>query len=178
LRRYGAGLARNRQTLNAECAADALGMPISGTCIAAYSTTNDHLLTGGNMRSASKIALCAAAVLAFAGPVAAQSKNAPLQTGEAARPADAGANKPSESGAQSTTRSGAATGAGQPQGGGQPAEAQSAGSAKSRTQAQDGTGNAKLSKQTRSNKKRKHRQAKRTDATSADTAAAAPAGSR
>ena len=117
------------------------------------------------MRSTSKFAMVAAALLALGTSAFAQQPGkGPLQTGEAARPRDAGANKPSESGAQSTTRSGAATGAGQPQG----PQAIAPGSAKAKTQAETPTGDDKLAKQTSKKKKqkRKHRAAKRTtDAT-------------
>jgi hypothetical protein len=53
------------------------------------------------------------------------------KAGDAARPTDTTANQPSESGAQNTTPKGAVTGAGQPQGKGQPEDAKD-GSAKAK----------------------------------------------
>jgi hypothetical protein len=123
------------------------------------------------MKTTFKLALLAAAFTALSGSAIAQQKNAPLQTGEPMRPMDAGANKPSESGAQSTTRSGAATGAGQAQGAG---EVTGAGSAKAKTQADTGSGNEKLAKQktTKKKAKRKHKKAKRSTDGTADSAGA------
>jgi hypothetical protein len=107
------------------------------------------------MKNILRPALVAAAVsLSFAAaPAYAQdSKRPPLQTGETARPADTNANKPSESGAQTTTRAGAATGAGQPQGGAQPADAQAGDSAKAKAK----SGSAAKHKQSGKKKKSKH----------------------
>lgn len=98
------------------------------------------------MRQLVRYALIAAA-LGVAAPALAQ--------GTGARPADSTANRPSESGAQSTTPPGAVTGAGQPQGGQQ---VEAPGSAK----AKSGTGAKTTKKHAKKKKARKHRQAKST----------------
>jgi hypothetical protein len=103
--------------------------------------------------------------LGAAAPAFAQdARKGSMQAGTAARPANTDANKPSESGAQTSMPSGAATGAGQPQGGGQPASAESAGSAK--TKAQSDTRSSSKTYKSRS-KSRKHRNAKSTTSESA-----------
>ena len=115
-----------------------------------------------------RYAVLAAAIGATMPALAQDAKKA----GDAARPAMSTANKPSESGAQTSMPSGAATGAGQPQGGGQPAQAQSPDSAKSKAEATKGSGAVPEKKVTKK-KKRKHRTAEQTTpATSGDAAQA------
>ena len=70
--------------------------------------------------------------IAAAFACALSSSQAATKADDAARPADATANKPSESGAQTTTPKGAVTGAGQPQGGAQPDVSQSTPTAKTK----------------------------------------------
>ena len=72
------------------------------------------------------------AFIAAALACALSSSHAATKADETARPADATANKPSESGAQNTTPQGAVTGAGQPQGAAQPDVAKSTPNAKTK----------------------------------------------
>lgn len=116
------------------------------------------------------IALAATALFAaFTAPGFAQQP-VPAQKGQVPSPGDTNLNKKSESGAQTTTRAGAATGAGQPQGAGQPEPAKP-GTAKARGQAKSGTDTATGAKKSKTGKKK--RSSKRA-AKPADPAAAAP----
>ena len=109
-----------------------------------------------------RIALAAAAVATAFISVPGYAQ-APVKKGEVPRPADTTANKPSESGAQTTTPPGAVTGAGQPQGSGQPAAAQARGSAKDMNQAKPTTS------KTVKHKKSKKKHAKRRKAAASGT---------
>ena len=120
------------------------------------------------MNNLLRYALVAALSFAAAPALAQDAKKSPVQTGDAARPSDPTANKPSASGAQTTTPSGAVTGAGHPQGGAQPPQAQSADTPK----AKPGTG-AKAKKSAKKKKTRKQRAAKAGADTAADTAQSA-----
>jgi hypothetical protein len=106
--------------------------------------------------------LIGVALLTTFAAAAAGAQSTRPQTGEAARPGDSAANRPSESGAQTNLPTGATTGAGQPQGNAQPAEAQARNSAKSKSQAK-GSARAKTAAQAkpaRVDKKRVKRSAK------------------
>lgn len=104
------------------------------------------------MKSLLRYAFVAAALSSAAVPTLAQD----MKKGEAARPANSAANKPSESGAQSNMPTGAATGAGQPQGAAQPAQAQSPGSAKAKAEGASGP-EATVKKPAKTSKKKRAR---------------------
>jgi hypothetical protein len=92
-----------------------------------------------------QVFVAAAMLYAISAAVAATKVDDP------ARPRDATANQPSESGAQSTTPKGAVTGAGQPQAGAQPESAKSADSAKTKA-GKSGKPESKSTKQKRKKK--------------------------
>jgi hypothetical protein len=115
------------------------------------------------MKSLFKPALVAAVLALSSGAVAsAQQSNAPpLQTGDPARPADATANRPSDTGAQSTLPRGAVTGAGHAQTAGQVDAGGRPGGLEAKANAADDTAKATNHKK-RSTKQASKHKSKRT----------------